>query len=96
MAEIPVIEALREKVGRIIAENEKVRAESAKLARQEAKLREENREQAGRIALLEQRIAVLELGGAVTGASEDKKAARARINRLVREVDKCMALLNRE
>lgn len=91
-----MIDALRGKIERIIAENQRVRAEHGKIARQEERLREENRRQAARIAELERRIAVLELSGGVASGSDDKKAARARVNRLVREVDKCIALLNKE
>jgi len=96
MAETPVIEALRVKIERIVAENRRVRTESEKLLRQNEKLRGENRKQAARIAELEKRVAALELGGGMTGKSDDRKAARARVNRLMREVDKCIALLNRE
>ena len=96
MAEMPVIEALRAKIEWIIAENRRVRAESEKILRQDEKLREENRKQAARIAELEKRVMTLELGGGMAGKSDDKKAARARVNRLMREVDKCIALLNRE
>jgi hypothetical protein len=31
----------------------------------------------------------------MTGGSEDTKVAKARVNRLMREVDKCIALLNK-
>ena len=96
MAEVPVIESLRGRVERIVAENKRVRAENGKIERQNEKLREENRLQTTRIAELEKRIAVLELTGGVAANSEDKKAAKARINRLMREVDRCIALLNRE
>ena len=96
MAEMPVIEALKAKIERIIAENRRVRAESEKLLRQDEKLRGENRKQAARIAELERRVTTLELGGGMAGKSGDKDAARARVNRLMREVDKCIALLNRE
>ena len=96
MAEMPVIEALRAKIERIIAENRRIRTESEKLLRQDEKLRGENRKQAARIVELEKRVATLEFGGGIAGTSNDKEAARARVNRLMREVDKCIALLDRE
>ena len=96
MAEVSVIEALRGKIERIVAENRRVRAENEKLLRQDGKLRDENRKQMGRIVELEKRVAAFELGSGLAGKNGDREAARTRVNRLMREVDKCIALLNRE
>ena len=79
----------------MIDDNRKLRDEGGKLAVQRDKLKGENRDMASRIAQMEKRIAVLELRESMTGESEDTKIARARVNRLMREVDKCIALLNR-
>lgn len=41
-------------------------------------------------------IARLRLGNALATGSGDKSAARAQVNRLLREVDKCIALISNE
>ncbi len=96
MAESPIIETIREKIERIIADNKRLRKESRELARQRDKLKAGNKELTLRIAELERRIAVLELSKGMAGGRDDAKLAKARVNRLMREVDRCIALLNRE
>ena len=97
MAEsLVIIETIREKIERIIAENRRLREESRNLVRQRDKLKAGNRELTARIAELERRISVLELSKGMAGGSDDAKLAKARVNRLMREVDRCIALLNRE
>jgi hypothetical protein len=63
--------------------------------RQHDKLRGENRSLKEELARAEKRIARLELQEGLSSGEGDKKAARARVNRLIREVDKCIALLNK-
>ena len=96
MAQTPIIDAIKGKIERILSENDRLREETQKLAAGRDRLKAENREMAARIASLEERIAVLELKGAMAGGSEDAKLAKARVNRLMREVDRCIALLSRE
>ena len=95
MSESPVIKTIKEKIDRLIADNRNLRDECRKLGEQKDKLRVEKRELEAEIARLEKRVAVLELRESMEGSSENTKLARARVNRLMREVDKCIALLNR-
>ena len=95
MAKNVVIEALAEKVGRLIEENERLVKENAVLSEKKGRLTVENRELKEKIAGLEKRIGVLELGNGLIGSSVDRKRAQARINQLMREIDRCIALMNR-
>lgn len=95
MPESPVVKSVREKVGALIADNRKLREELRKATEQKEKLKASNRELEAEIVRLEKRLAVLELKGGMAGTG-DNKLARARVNRLMREVDKCIALLNRD
>lgn len=95
MAKNAVIEALAEKVGRLIEENERLVKENAVLSEKRDRLTVENRELKEKIAGLEKRIGVLELGNGLIGNSVDRKRAQARINQLMREIDRCIALMNR-
>lgn len=95
MAKNAVIEALAEKVGRLIEENDRLVKENAMLSEKRGRLAAENRELKETIATLEKRIGVLELGNGLVGSSVDRKRAQARINKLMREIDRCIALMNR-
>lgn len=44
--------------------------------------------------ILEEKYNKLQLSGALKGDEESTRLARKRINKLVREIDKCIALLN--
>jgi hypothetical protein len=73
--------------GELVRENEK-------LGVQNRKIREDNATLRGRVAELERRISTLELRGALAGVEGDHRRAQTRINQLMREVDKCIAMLN--
>lgn len=94
MAESPVLKSVRAKVGKLIADNSRLREENMKAAVQRDKLKEENRRLSEQVAGLEKKMNILELRDGFSGDG-NAKVARARVNRLMREVDKCIALLNR-
>ncbi len=79
----------------MITDNRKLRGEMEQAVKQHDKLRGENRALKEELAKAEKRIAKLELQEGLASGGGDKKAARARVNRLIREVDKCIALLNK-
>ena len=95
MARHAVIDSLGEKIARLMEDNERLRGELDRTAQQRDKLKTENRELKESIAALEKRLGVLELGSSLSGGGVDTKRARARINRLMREIDRCIALMNR-
>lgn len=95
MSENTVVKSLAEKADLLMKDNKRVRAERDELAASREKLRTENRELRQAVASLEKRIKVLELGESFAGGNADTKQAKARINRLVREIDRCIALMNR-
>lgn len=95
MAESTVIKSIRAKVESLMAENRRLRSEYDKLDAKRARLVMENREMTEKMAQMEKRVAILELKEGFGGSSDNSKRARARVNRLMREVDKCIALLNR-
>ncbi len=95
MSKTAVIDTIKAKIERLVADNRRLRGDYAKVVGQRDKAKAENRELAEQVARLEKRIKVLELRESMAGSSEDTKAARARVNRLMREVDKCIALLNK-
>lgn len=98
MAKQQVVNSLIEKVGRVIEENTRLQATAAKALGERDKLRNENKELKARIDQLEARLKLLELGEGLAGGvntEESRKRARAQVNRLMREIDGCIALMNR-
>lgn len=95
MAGKAIIKSLDEKIDRLIRDNERVRGEYAAVSVERDSLRKENRELKESITALEKRIRLLELGEGLTAGTADTKQARLRINRLMREIDRCIALMNR-
>jgi regulator of replication initiation timing len=85
-----------------MGENRRLRAEVERLAASREKLREENQRLADENRVLERRLTVGQLvAGLNPQASSEMdrhgvKIARARVSRLIREVDRCAALLNRD
>ncbi len=98
MSQAQLIESLKAKVAKVIDDNRTLREQAARLRRAEEKLRVERSELRGRVAELEHRIGVLELSGSMGGnrSVQEEKRARARVNRLMREVDKCIALASKQ
>lgn len=99
MSEKALIESIAKGAEKLVADNRRLRGEVAKLEASREKLREENRRLAAENAGLERRVAVKELAAGFAGETHDRqgtKTARARVNRLLREVDRCIGLLNKE
>ena len=72
-----------------------------KAVAQMADLQRKNEEQALKIRSLQQQLrheqeeaARLRLSDAMSGGGGDKRAARVQVNRLLREIDKCIALVS--
>ena len=97
MAKQQVVNSLAEKVGRVIQDNTRLRKECADLVGERDKLRSDNRALQQQVGELQQRISLLELGEGFGGTQDEaaKKRAKAQINRLMREIDRCIALVSR-
>ncbi len=96
MPQIPIIESLKDKVNKVIADNRRLREQNVKLRQSGEKLKREKIGLQERIAELERRVNVLELSASMGGNAQHKKLARARVNRLMREVDHCISLINKQ
>ena len=81
------------KVRKLVARQKKLRNEHEQLTNDINELKKTNEEQKQVIKGLEEKIRILKIAR-TTGESENNSDARARINELVREIDKCIGLLN--
>ncbi len=89
------INSLREKVSRLIEDNRMLRAELKKADAERQKSVLQKRKAEEKSLELEKRLRKLETAGALGGQAGDTRAARQRINKLLREIDRCIALMNR-
>ena len=90
-----IIDRLRARVVAILAAGERVKNDLAKRTVERDKALNERDKWEHKAIELEERVRVLELAGGMKGVSGGSRAARDRVNRLLREVDKCIALMNR-
>ena len=95
MKETHPIETLREKVQQLIDDNRSLRAELGKMIAERKKIARQKRQAEEKILELEKRVRVLETAGALSGQGGNTRAARQRVNKLLREIDRCIALMNR-
>lgn len=95
MADKSVIGNIEARVRQLIGEHRRLREVCAELTAERDALRKENRALEERNRALDAEVARMQLAEGLAGESGNRDKARARVNRLMREVDKCIALLER-
>ena len=80
---------------RVIAQHEKIESQLAMLSAERDTLKAELRKQQEENIALKAELQRLRLAQSLGGNTADKTKSRARINQLLREVDKCIALLTK-
>ncbi len=94
MAEKSVITNLGERIRQLIADHRRLSGICGELTAECRQLKSENRTLQERIKALEGELARQQLAAGLAGDKRNREKARARVNRLMREVDKCIALLD--
>lgn len=90
----PVVNALHQKVERLVLAYQNEKRETEKLGNEVADLKRKLDEQKKTIQDLEDKYKVIKLAKSISGENGEAKDLKLKINELVREIDKCMALLN--
>lgn len=88
------ISELSAKVEKLAKAQVDLHSENSKLSARNAELERLVIEQKNVVSRLEEQNKVVKIAKAVTEDDGDRKEQRKRLNELVREVDKCIALLN--
>ncbi len=86
--------SLKEKMEDIVAMLEKSEEERGKLQKEKSKLSEQVKLKTVAFEELERRYETLKLAKAILGSSDNSHDAKIKVNRIMREIDKCIALLN--
>ncbi len=89
-----VINNLKGKIELIISRYEQVVSENTKLSEELTTCREALNNNTNNIKELDTKISNLQLAEAFKSSSVDVKEAKQKIGKIVKEIDKCIALLN--
>lgn len=89
-----LINSLKDKVKSIIAIYERTNAEKEQLIREKNELQKLNELKDDEIKKLEQKYSNLKLASAMV-SGEHKHETKIKLNRIMREIDRCIALLNK-
>jgi hypothetical protein len=88
-------EQLRLRTRQVVELYEKERTENEQLKKKSIELEEKLKLDENRLNDLEEKYSKLKISKALTASSNDVHDAKLKVNRMVREIDKCIALLNR-
>lgn len=89
-----IINSIEIKVGELIAKYNKIQLEKSDLQTNNNALNVKLQEQEDQILALQDKVKLINISKSVDGTKDDVKATRLKINEYVREIDKCIALLN--
>ena len=90
-----LINSLKEKIKSFISLYDKLKDENSSLTKENSELKNKNIEKDNIIKELEEKYETLKIAKTVTTSSGSSHDAKIKVNRIVREIDKCIALLNR-
>jgi len=89
-----IVEKLKGRIEQIISKYELANSENNSLRGKLEQISNELEEKNNRIKELEQKVEQMQLSEAFTASSGDVKEAKKRIGKIVREIDKCISMLN--
>ena len=90
-----IINNIELKVGKLIAKYDQVNAEKLDLQRNNITLKARLQEKESQIVALQDKVKLMNISKSVDTSKEEVKSTRLKINEYVREIDKCIALLNK-
>jgi predicted nuclease with TOPRIM domain len=93
--QVEILEGIKDKIQSVKERMREQKAENDRLMQRNEDLQQMVQQKQALIDELEQKNQQLSLVKSIMADSEDAHDARIRINRIVREIDKCIALLNR-
>lgn len=88
-----MLEDVKASLEKLIAAYESVKAENSGLKEEIGQLRAREEDYRKQIAELEKKIDNLKLSGAFTGDAGGRKDAKESIDRLIREINRCISLM---
>lgn len=90
-----IINNIELKVGKLIEKSNQLTAEKNSLRQNNDALNAQLQEKEKQIVALQDKVKLMNISKSVDTSEEDVKATRLKINEYVREIDKCISLLNK-
>ena len=90
-----IINNIEVKLGKFIAKHQQLSNEKLILTQENNDLSDELKKQEDEISTLQDKIKLMNISKSTEVSKEEVKASRLKINEYVREIDKCIALLNK-
>ena len=90
-----IVDSLELKIKQLISLYGKTKQEKQQAVNEGEKLKKTLAEQQEIINSLEEKIKLIKMSKVVSSSNEDNKKTKQKINEYVREIDKCIALLNK-
>ena len=94
-AHTDTFEQLQSRIRKLIGMYETERSANERLNREKTELQEKVGLEQDRLKDIEGKYNKIKISKALIASSEDVHDAKLKVNRMVREIDKCIALLNR-
>ncbi|MDX9771162.1 MAG: hypothetical protein RBT19_12430 [Tenuifilaceae bacterium] len=95
VAQKPIQTSLKAKIQELISAYESLKEENQRMAEHNARLETILNERELAYLELDKKYNQQQIANAFAASSEDAHDAKIRVNRIVREIDNCIALLNR-
>ena len=89
-----IINSIEVKVGKLITKLSQLQLEKSDLQKNNNAFNTKLQEQEKQIVALQDKVKLMNISKSVDTDQEDVKETRLKINEYVREIDKCIALLN--
>ena len=93
--QVEILEGIKDKIQSVKSRLHEQTEENKRLEQTNEDLKEQVQQKQSLIEELEEKNQRLSMVKSIKGNDEDSHEARIQINRIVREIDKCIALLNR-
>ena len=90
-----IINSIEVKLEKLITRLSQLQLEKSDLQKNNDALNAKLQEQEKQIVTLHDKVKLMNISKSVDATKEDVKATRLKINEYVREIDKCLALLNK-
>ena len=90
-----IINNIEVKLGKFIAKHQQLSNEKLVLTQENNDLSDELKKKEDEVLTLQDKIKLINISKSVEVSKEEVKASRLKINEYVREIDKCIALLNK-
>lgn len=90
-----IVETIKRKVEKLIEENKDLSLQKNQLLAEKDKITKENSALKQKITSLEHKNEALILANGLSGDINERKNAQTKVKKILREIDNCIALINR-